>query len=267
MPAIGIVGCAGRMGRMLIEEVLATEGLSLAGGTERSGSQWVGTDLGELIGRGRIGTAVGDDPRALFEAADAVIDFTAPAAVAVHAGLAAQTAKAYIVGTTGLDAAAEAALKEAALSAPVLWAPNMSVGVNLLFALVEQVAARLDAGTFDIEILEMHHRHKVDAPSGTALALGKAAARGRGVHLDDVWRKERDGITGARPSGEIGFATLRGGDVAGDHTVIFAADGERIELGHKASSRRIFARGALRAAAWACGRPVGLYSMKDVLGL
>ncbi|MTJ83952.1 MAG: 4-hydroxy-tetrahydrodipicolinate reductase [Telmatospirillum sp.] len=264
---IGIVGCAGRMGRMLVAEVLDGEGLALAGGTERPGGDAVGRDIGELVGRGPLGIAVGDDPRVLFDLSDVVIDFTAPVAVARHAVLAAEAGKAYVVGTTGLEPGQEEILRQAATRAAVVWAPNMSVGVNLLFALVEQVARRLDPASFDIEIVEMHHRHKVDAPSGTALGLGRAAARGRGVALADVWQKSRDGITGPRKAGDIGFATLRGGDVVGDHTVVFAGTGERIELTHKASSRQVFAQGAMRAARWVAGREPGLYSMADVLDL
>jgi 4-hydroxy-tetrahydrodipicolinate reductase len=171
-----------------------------------------------------------------------------------------------VVGTTGLKPEHEAALDEAAAKVAVVQAANMSVGVNLMLGLARQVAAILDDG-FDIEIVEMHHRHKVDAPSGTALALGKAAAAGRGVALDDVAVRARDGMIGPRPKGQIGFATLRGGDVVGEHTVVFAGEGERIELTHKASSRAIFARGAVRAALWTQGRPPGRYSMRDVLGL
>ncbi|PKU23520.1 4-hydroxy-tetrahydrodipicolinate reductase [Telmatospirillum siberiense] len=267
MTKIGIVGCAGRMGQMLVAEVLNGEGLALSGGTERPGGDAVGRDLGELLGRGRLGLPVGSDAKALFAASDVVIDFTSASAAAIHAQLAAETRTAYVVGTTGLAADQEASLRQAATRTAVVWAPNMSVGVNLLFSLVEQVAALLDPATYDIEILEMHHRHKVDAPSGTALGLGQAAARGRDVALDSVWQKTRDGLTGPRKAGDIGFATLRGGDVVGDHTVVFAADGERIELSHKASSRQIFAKGAIRAARWVIGRPPGLYSMKDVLGL
>jgi 4-hydroxy-tetrahydrodipicolinate reductase len=267
MTKIGIVGCAGRMGQMLVSEVLAGDGLILSGGTERPGGDAVGRDLGELMGRGCLGVTIGSDAKALFALSDVVIDFTAPAAVAVHAQMAAETRTAYVVGTTGLAADQTATLRQAATRTAVVWAPNMSVGVNLLFSVVEQMAGLLDPATYDIEILEMHHRHKVDAPSGTALGLGQAAARGRGVELDAVWQKTRDGFTGPRKAGDIGFATLRGGDVVGDHTVVFAADGERIEISHKASSRGVFAKGAVRAARWVHGRPPGLYSMKDVLGL
>jgi 4-hydroxy-tetrahydrodipicolinate reductase len=262
---IGVVGCAGRMGRNVIEQVLSTPGCALAGGTERPGPA-MGQDLGTLVGRGSVGAVVMEDAARLFAAADAVIDFTAPAATRAHAHLAAETGKVLVVGTTGLGESDVAVLTFAAAKAPIVYAPNMSVGVNVLFALTERLAGVLGP-EFDIDILEMHHRHKVDAPSGTALGLGEAAAKGRAVKLDDVARRVRDGHTGARTPGEIGFATLRGGDVIGDHTVIFAGEGERIELTHKASSRTIFARGAVRAALWANGRKPGLYSMRDVLGL
>jgi 4-hydroxy-tetrahydrodipicolinate reductase len=263
---IGIVGCAGRMGRMLMEAVLAAEGCELAGGTERPGSENVGRDLGDLLGRGSLGVVVGSDPGALIAASDAVIDFTAPAATVSHAMLAAAAKTVLVVGTTGLSKDDEAQLAKAADSTAIVYAPNFSVGVNLLMALTERAAAIL-GDDYDIEIVEMHHRHKVDAPSGTALGLGRAAAKGRAVALDSVWCKSRDGHTGARPRGEIGFATLRGGDVVGDHTVMFAADGERVELTHKASSRAVFAKGAVRAARWAHGKPAGLHTMRDVLGL
>jgi 4-hydroxy-tetrahydrodipicolinate reductase len=263
---IGIVGCAGRMGRMLMEAVLAAEGCRLSGGTERTGTEFIGRDVGALLGRESLGASIGADPKALFAASDAVIDFTAPSATLAHAAIAVETGKVLVVGTTGLSKDDEARLAEAARAVPVVYAPNFSVGVNLLMALTERAAAIL-AEDYDIEIVEMHHRHKVDAPSGTALGLGRAAARGREVALDSVWCKSRDGHTGARPRGEIGFATLRGGDVVGDHTVMFAADGERVELTHKASSRAVFAKGAVRAARWAAGKPAGLYSMRDVLGL
>ena len=263
---IGIVGCAGRMGKMLVGAVLDTEGCTLAGGTERLGADALDRDLGELVGRDRVGVPVEADPKALFQRSDAVIDFTAPAATLLHAELAAQSGRVLVVGTTGMSPEDEAKLRQAAVHTAIVYAPNFSIGVNLLMALTERAAAIL-ADDYDIEIVEMHHRHKVDAPSGTALGLGRAAALGRAVALDGVWCKSRDGHTGARTKGEIGFATLRGGDVVGDHTVIFAADGERIEIGHKASSRQLFAKGAVRAARWTAGRAPGLYSMKDVLGL
>lgn len=262
---IGIVGCAGRMGRMLIQEVLATSGAVLAGGTEPSGPA-VGQDLGTLVGGNAVGVKVTTDTKALFAASDVVIDFTVPAATKVHAELAAASGKALIVGTTGLGDDVRAAIAAASKKAPVVHSPNMSLGVNVLLALTEKLAATLGPD-YDIDILEMHHRHKVDAPSGTALGLGEAAAKGRNMPLKDVARMARHGQVGARPAGEIGFATLRGGDVVGDHTVIFAANGERIEITHKASSREVFAKGAVRAAMWIKGRGPGLYSMRDVLGL
>ncbi len=263
---IGIVGAAGRMGQMLIREVAATDGCVLAGATEAPDSGTVGRDAGTLVGLDPLGVAVADDATVLFAECDAVIDFTAPAATAAHASLAAQGRAVHVIGTTGLGPAEQDALAKAARHTALVHAPNMSLGVNLLMALTEQVARAL-GDDFDIEILEMHHRHKVDAPSGTALGLGQAAAAGRGVALDDVAARGRDGHTGARRRGDIGFAVLRGGDVVGDHSVVFAGEGERIELTHKASSRQIYARGAVRAALWAQGKPPGLYSMKDVLGL
>ncbi len=262
---IGIVGCAGRMGRMLIAEVLATDGCSLAGGTEQPGSPALGQDVAALTGAEPAGLPVGADTDDLFAASDVVIDFTVPAAAPVHAAAAMRHGVALVVGTTGFVAVQQAALEAAAAETAVVQAANMSVGVNLLLGLTRQVAGILDPG-YDIEIVEMHHRHKVDAPSGTALALGEAAADGRGVDLATVSQRVRDGHTGARRTGDIGFATLRGGDLAGEHTVVFAADGERVELTHKASSRAVFARGAVRAALWTEGRAPGLYSMRDVLG-
>lgn len=263
---IGVVGCGGRMGQMLVREIVATPGATLAGGTERPESPGVGRDVAVLAGLEAAGVVAVADPAELFAHADAVIDFTAPEATRLHADLAAQSETVLVIGTTGLNAEQQASIARAATHTPIIQAPNMSVGVNLLMALTEQVARTLDID-YDIEIVEMHHRHKVDAPSGTALGLGRAAAAGRGVPLDSVWCKSRDGHTGARPAGEIGFATLRGGDVVGDHTVVFAADGERIELTHKASSRGVFAKGAVRAALWAADKGPGLYSMRDVLGL
>ena len=264
--AIGVTGCGGRMGRMLIAEIHGTEGCKVAGGIEAPGNAVLGRDLGELAGLGALGLVAGDDPAKLFAAADAVVDFTAPAATASHAEAAARAGTALVIGTTGLEAAHEAAILAAAKKIPIVRAPNMGLGVNLLLGLVRQTAAML-GDDYDIEIVEMHHRGKVDAPSGTALALGREAAAGRGVDLAAKSQRARDGIPGARRRGDIGFAALRGGDVVGDHVVIFAADGERIELTHRAGSRRIFARGAVRAAQWAVGKPAGLYGMNDVLGL
>lgn len=261
-----IVGAGGRMGRMLLRVASETPGAELAAGLDRPGAADLDRDLGILAGVGGLGIRLTDDPAAAFAAGEVAIDFTQPAATAEHAAQAAEHGIAYVIGTTGLTPEQHATIEAAARRIPIVLAPNMSLGVTLLTSLVEEVARRLNE-RFDIEVLEMHHRQKVDAPSGTALALGQAAAAGRGQPLEELWVKARDGITGPRPSGSIGFATLRGGDVVGDHTVIFAGQGERIELTHRASSRELFAHGALRAALWAKGRPPGLYSMKDVLGL
>lgn len=262
---LAILGAAGRMGRTLVAAAKALPGLRIAAGVDRAGAD-AGRDLGELAGIGPIGTALGSDAEAAFALADVAIDFTRPEATLQHAAVAARLGKALVIGTTGLDSAALGLIEAAAKTAPILRAANMSLGVTLLQALVRQAAEKLDE-SFDIEIVEMHHRMKVDAPSGTALALGEAAAAGRRVKLAEKAIKVRDGITGARAQGTIGFATLRGGDVVGDHTVIFAGAGERLELTHKASSRDVFAQGALRAALWLAGKPPGLYSMKDVLGI
>lgn len=263
---IGIVGCGGRMGRMLVHAVLNTGGVSLSGGTEQRGDEAVGRDLAELVGGTACGRHVGSDPEPLFASSDAVIDFTSPSATALHSRLAVRHGTALVVGTTGLGVEENESLSAAAEAVPVVVGANMSVGVNLLLGLTRQVAAIL-GDDYDVEVVEMHHRHKVDAPSGTALALGHAAAVGRGTSLDSVSQRVRDGQIGSRARGAIGFATLRGGDVVGEHTVIFAGDGERIELTHRATSRTIFAQGAVRAAKWTEGRPPGLYSMRQVLGL
>ena len=263
---IGIVGCGGRMGRMLIETVMATDGAALAGGTEQAGSPFVGQDLGLLVGSKTVGAVVMDDARALFDASDVVIDFTVPAATAAHAALAFDTRTAMVIGTTGLSPEQQSAVQGGSETAAIVQAGNMSLGVNLLVGLARQ-AAELLGPDYDIEIVEMHHKHKIDAPSGTALMLGKAAAEGRGIDHDANAVLSREGQTGARPDQAIGYATLRGGDVVGDHTVIFAGPSERVELTHRASSREIFARGAVRAAMWCEGRAPGLYSMRDVLGL
>ncbi len=263
---VGIAGCAGRMGRTNLREVLETPGVELAGGVERPGHEAVGRDLGELAGLDPVGLVAGEDFAALAGTSEVIIEFSTPEATLEHARICAARGCAHVIGTTGLSPAQEEELRQLAQRIPVLWAPNMSQGVNLLLVLVEQVARALDAG-FDIEVLEMHHRHKVDAPSGTALALGRAAARGRGIAFEDHRIATRWGQTGPRPEGPIGFAVLRGGDVVGDHSVIFAGAGERIELTHRAGDRRIYARGAVRAARWLAGRAPGLYDMADVLGL
>ena len=262
---IGIVGCAGRMGQMLIKEILANANCTLAGATEAPGSPALRQDPGLLAGVEETGLAIGDDASVLFAASDAVIDFTAPKVSLMHAGLAAKSNSALVVGTTGFDASEQAELEALGERAFIFQAANFSIGVNLLLGLSEQVGALL-GDDYDAEILEMHHKHKVDAPSGTALALGKAVAKGRGVDLEAVADRVRDGITGARTPGHIGFATLRGGAVIGDHTVMFSADGERIELTHKASDRTIYSAGAVRAALWSEGRGHGFYGMREMLG-
>ncbi|MFP6759560.1 MAG: 4-hydroxy-tetrahydrodipicolinate reductase [Alphaproteobacteria bacterium] len=263
---VGLVGSAGRMGCTLVRRIAATDGCRLVAANEQPGHDALGRDAGEVAGVGALGVAIADNSRALFDAADVVIEFSSPAATVAHAMLAAETGTAHVIGTTGLNDDQAGEVAAAATKVPIVWAPNMSVGVNILLAMTKQVAGIL-GDDYDIEIVEMHHRHKIDAPSGTALGLGKAAAAGRGVDLDAVAARGRDGITGARNAGDIGFAVLRGGDVVGDHTVVFAADGERLEIGHKASSRDVFANGAVRAALWTRGRAAGLYGMADVLGL
>jgi 4-hydroxy-tetrahydrodipicolinate reductase len=255
---IAIAGAAGRMGQMLFREVTRTRGCTLAGALEHAGSKALGSDAG--------GVKIVGDPAQAIAAAEVLIDFTVPDATVAHAKVCAEKGVSMVIGTTGLDPAQTQAIHDAATKVPILWAANMSLGINILLALVEKTASMLDP-SYDIEIVEMHHRHKIDAPSGTALALGKAAAAGRKVELEDVWRKSRDGHTGARPAGEIGFATLRGGEEVGVHTVMFAAAGERLELNHRSFSRETYASGAVRAALWLKGKKPGLYSMKDVLGL
>jgi 4-hydroxy-tetrahydrodipicolinate reductase len=263
---IGVVGCGGRMGRMLVAEIAATEGCTVAGGSEAPNSGYINQDIGEIAGLGRIGIPIGETVDKLIRDSDVVLEFTSPAATAEHAALAAGLGKAMVVGTTGLSAEQGDVVREAARSIPIVWAPNMSLGINVLLSVVEEVARRLGPD-WDIEIMEMHHRGKVDAPSGTALALGRAAAAGREVALEAVEQRARDGITGPRRRGDIGFAALRGGDTTGDHHVIFAGAGERLELSHRATTRAIYAKGAVRAARWVVGRPAGLYGLKEVLGL
>lgn len=240
---IGIIGAAGRMGRAVAEAIDKQGEASLGGIADQ-----------------------GDDPAIAARASDVLIDFSTPDALAANLAAAKAAGVAIVIGTTGLGAEHDRAIAEASAAIPILRAANMSLGVNLLAHLVREAAARLGPD-WDIEIVEMHHRHKVDAPSGTALLLGRAAADGRGVDLDAFSERGRDGITGARSEGAIGFASLRGGSVAGDHMVVIAAEGERIELGHRAESRAIFAAGAVKAALWLAGKPSGLYSIDDVLGL
>jgi 4-hydroxy-tetrahydrodipicolinate reductase len=262
---VGVVGCAGRMGQMLLKMLINAPGIVVVGGSERRGSIALGQDIGALAGADPLGISVGDDPSLLFETSDVVVDFTNPTATVQHAQMAARTGCALVIGTTGFDNDQLNSLYRAAQRAPIVLAANMSLGINLLQQVVEEIARILDTD-WDIEIVEMHHRAKIDAPSGTALALGEAAARGRGQNLRRISRRSRDGQVGPRVKGEIGFAALRGGDVVGDHTVIFAADGERVEITHRAGSREIFARGAVKSVLWAAGKKPGLYSMRDVLG-
>ena len=263
---VGIVGAAGRMGQALVREVLSSDGVRLVAACEENSHPKVGEDAGLLAGTGEIGVAIGDDSEEMFSSVDCAIEFSGPIPTVLHARLAAEKKVMHVVGTTGLDREQENELELAARNTQMFWAPNMSIGVNVLVDLVERGAAALDE-QFDAEVLEMHHRRKVDAPSGTALALGEAVAKGRGVRLEEVARRVRDGITGERLRGEIGFAVLRGGDVVGDHRVILASDNERVELAHIASSRQIFAAGAVSAALWLNGKAPGLYGMKDMLGL
>ncbi|MBS7543397.1 4-hydroxy-tetrahydrodipicolinate reductase [Ancylobacter oerskovii] len=261
-----IVGAGGRMGRALIKAVSEAPDLVLAGAIEPPGSENLGRDAGELAGLPGLGVEVTDDALPVFARAEGVIDFTVPAASVAFAALAAQARIVHVIGTTGCSPEDDAKIEAAARHAAIVKSGNMSLGVNLLAALVQRTARTLNED-FDIEIVEMHHNRKIDAPSGTALLLGNAAAEGRGIELGTQGVFARHGHTGARRAGDIGFATLRGGTVVGEHNVIFAGPGERIELGHKAEDRMIFARGALTAARWARGRKPGLYSMRDVLDL
>ncbi|MBM3521327.1 MAG: 4-hydroxy-tetrahydrodipicolinate reductase [Alphaproteobacteria bacterium] len=263
---IGVVGAAGRMGQMLVREISGTSGAFFAGGTEAPGSAAQGKDPGELAGIGPTNTRIGSDAKSLFTTADVVIDFTVPAATVAHAKLAATARKAMVIGTTGFSAEDERAIAEAARETAIVKAPNMSLAVNLLMALTERVAGALGP-EYDIEIFEIHHKHKIDAPSGTALGLGQAAARGRKIDLGENAVRARDGHTGARKPGTIGFSVARGGAEVGDHIVMFCGGADRLELTHRAHSRAIYAAGAVRAALWLQDRKPGLYSMKDVLGL
>jgi 4-hydroxy-tetrahydrodipicolinate reductase len=263
---IAVLGAAGRMGRALTRVLAETPGCAIAGGVEAKGSPAIGQDLGEVVGIGPIGIPITDDPLPVFAHVDGVLDFTSPASTLAYAGLAAQARIVHVIGTTGLSEDELAKIEAAARHATIVKAGNMSMGANLLAALTARVAEALGP-EFDIEILEMHHRHKRDAPSGTSLMLGEAAAKARGVSLKDHAVKTRDSETGPRAEGDIGFAALRGGDIVGEHWVIFAGPAERLELGHIASDRSIFARGAVKAALWARGKSPGLYSMADVLGL
>jgi 4-hydroxy-tetrahydrodipicolinate reductase len=263
---IAVLGASGRMGQALVRVLHETPGCTVAAGLEAKGAPAVGRDLGEVAGLGSLGVPITDDPLPVFADVDGVLDFTSPTATTGFAALAAQARIVHVIGTTGLSETDQAKLEAAARHATIVKAGNMSLGVNLLAGLTARVAEALGP-EFDIEILELHHRHKRDAPSGTSLMLGEAAAKARGISLAERGVRTRDGDVGPRREGDIGFAALRGGDVVGEHRVIFAGPGERIELAHIATDRSIFARGAVRAAIWARGKDPGLYSMQDVLGL
>lgn len=262
-----IAGAGGRMGRALVKTIHATPGMKVHAALERPGSPLLGQDAGEMAGVGPIGVPLTSDPLAAFLKADAVIDFTSPASTVEMAALAAQARIVHVIGTTGCSAEDVEKIKAASRHARIVMSGNMSLGVNLLGVLVRRAAAALEAADWDIEVLEMHHNKKVDAPSGTALLLGAEAAKGRGIDLLANAVKVRDGHTGARETGSIGFATLRGGGVIGDHSVLFSSDEEMITLSHRAMDRALFAKGAVTAARWAFDKKPGFYSMLDVLGL
>jgi 4-hydroxy-tetrahydrodipicolinate reductase len=263
---VAITGAAGRMGKMLIQDLARHEDCLLVGATVNDNDPARGMDAGEIAGIGRTGVILTHQARAAFEKADVVIDFTTPSASLEHCLLANMYNTTLVIGTTGFNDTQKQMLIDHGKRVPIVGSPNMSMGVNILIALSQYLSTILDE-RYDVEILEMHHRYKADAPSGTALALGAAAARGRGINIDEHSITSRDGQTGARPQGNIGFAALRGGDVIGDHHVIFAGDGERIEIAHKASNRHIYASGAIKAAKWVVGKEPKLYTMRDVLGL
>lgn len=262
---IAIAGASGRMGRMLIEAVLNDGGVVLAAVFDRAGAPFVGRDAGELVGSA-CGVVVTDDVRAAIAAADCVIDFTRPEGTLAHLGIARELGKAMVIGTTGFSATEKEAIAAVAKDVPVVFAPNMAVGVNAVFKLLEVAARILDEG-YDVEVIEAHHRFKVDAPSGTALRMGEVVARELGRNLDECAIYGREGVTGERKPETIGFSTIRGGDVVGDHTVLFAGIGERIEITHKSGSRMPYALGSVRAARFLAGRKSGLFDMQDVLGL
>lgn len=264
---LAVMGAGGRMGAALIRAIHETPNAVLVAAIDQEGSPSIGQDSGTLSGIGENGIAISSNLEAGLDACDGVIDFTVPqASVALSQKIASHNCI-QVIGTTGCTAQEDAEIAKSGANATIIKSGNMSLGINLLAVLVEQAASALQAADFDLEVLEMHHKHKVDAPSGTALLLGEAAAKGRGIDLKTNSVRSRDGITGAREEGTIGFATLRGGSVIGDHSVILAGNGERIELSHSAQDRSLFATGAVRAALWGHGKPAGLYSMRDVLGL
>lgn len=263
---VAVAGAGGRMGRTLVQAVTETDGLRLGAASEHAGSSLIGADVGEVAGVGRLDVLIHADLAQVIDDFDVLIDFTAPAATMQHLALCREHGRRIVIGTTGLDAEQRQAVEQAAAEIAVVFAPNMSVGVNLCFKLLD-IAARVLGDDVDIEIIEAHHRHKVDAPSGTALRMGEVVAKALGRDLDEVAVYGREGQTGARERKTIGFETIRAGDVVGEHSVWFAADGERVEIAHKASSRMTFARGAARACGWIAGREHGVFDMQDVLGL
>jgi 4-hydroxy-tetrahydrodipicolinate reductase len=265
-PRIVVMGASGRMGRMLVSEIAGRDDLTLSAALERPGHAWMGRDVGEAMGGAPLGVRVTDDPWEAMATAQGVVDFTAPEATCEMAGIAAQARAVHVIGTTGFTDDHLARIDAAARHAVIVRAGNMSLGVNLLLDMARRVSAALGED-YDIEVVEAHHRRKVDAPSGTALMLGEAAADGRGRALRDVYEAARDGQTGPREAGRIGFSAIRGGDIVGEHDVLFAGPGERVVLRHVAQDRALFARGALRAVLWGQGRPPGHYAMTDVLGL
>lgn len=266
MSRIAIIGAGGRMGKTLVAAVNQQEGASLSAAIERPESTLIGADAGELAGVGRLGVAVSGDLKSALSQTDVLIDFTHPTATMANIEACREAGVAVVIGTTGFSEEDKARIREVAQSIPVVLAPNFSVGVNLCLKLLD-MAARVLGDDFDVEVIEAHHRHKVDAPSGTALRMGEVVAAALGRDLGEVAVYGREGQTGARDPRTIGFATVRGGDIVGDHTVLFAGEGERVEITHKASSRMTFAKGAVRAALWLQGRAPGLYDMQDVLGL
>lgn len=261
-----VVGVSGKMGQQLVRAVQENPEIELNAATERPGHDWIGKDLGECLGGAPNGILVTDDPMEAFNKTDAVLDFTIPVATVAHSDFAAEAGVVHVIGTTGFAEDDLTRIKAAAKGATIVRAGNMSLGVNLLTELTRTVASAL-GDDFDIEVVEAHHNQKIDAPSGTALMLGEAAAEGRGIALDDTKDSGRDGITGARKTGDIGFSAIRGGDIVGEHDVIFAGMGERLILRHVATDRMLFARGAVKAALWGRDKKPGEYSMKDVLGL
>ncbi len=266
MTRIGVVGAAGRMGRNLMQAALDAPQAELTAAVDRPGSSLIGSDAGELLGQGRLGIAIGDDLAAVRDDFDVLIDFTLPDATADNLAACAAAGRPVVIGTTGHSEAQKAAIREQAASLPIVFAPNYSAGVTLMFRLIETAAQALGED-YDPEVIEAHHRHKVDAPSGTAVRLGEVLAQATGRDLEQDAVYGRQGHTGERDPRAIGFETIRAGDIVGEHTVMLAGSGERIEIGHKASSRMTFANGAVRAALWLADQKPGLYDMEDVLGL